>query len=223
MDKEKAIDLVQKVLAKANNNTNQHEAELAMLKAQELMVKYNLEMSEISDIKEDKEVVKTDVTKEGKTLWWVKQLASVIGKNFRCEALLYTLDGKSKMVFIGLKEDVAVAVKVFGFATDSMLMCSDRYIDILKVKNGTTDRYTEEKKNYIQGFIEGIKTKYAEQVKQNGWGLILVKDKMVTDYLGKLDVKKTSAKVNFNYDATHFEKGFKDGKQFEHKENLLKN
>lgn len=48
---EKIIEKIRKLLSLSENNSNSSEAELAMLKAQELLLQYKIEMNEIKDTK----------------------------------------------------------------------------------------------------------------------------------------------------------------------------
>lgn len=234
---EKIIDKIQKILAKTSNNSSEHEVQVAMLKAQEMLMKHGLTMADIIQSEEtvrEKEVINIKVTQKGKTLWWVKSLSSVIGKNFRCTPLIYTFGGKSSIAYVGLKDDVEVAQRVLAFAIDNIKYYSTEYVnnlvadynkDWLKNKNIKTARdFVGEKNNYIQGFIHGIKIKFEEQVAKNNWGLILVQDNAVTEYIKGLNTKRGRTERNFmtSSDTTHFDNGVKQGKQFEYRSDLLK-
>jgi hypothetical protein len=48
-DREKAKDRIRKLLNLAGGNPNENEAEVAILKAQELLLKYKIEESELED------------------------------------------------------------------------------------------------------------------------------------------------------------------------------
>lgn len=54
------------------------------------------------------------------------------------------------------------------------------------------------KNDYMQGFINGLSAQFKEQVKQEGWGLVLVKDKEVVEFYENMDLKagkRSSAKA----------------------------
>jgi hypothetical protein len=234
MVKEKAIDLIQKVLAKANNNPNENEAELAMLKAQELMVKYNLTMSDVTTVEEEeKEVVNAQATDNGRTMWWIKSLSAVIARNFRCESINHYVGGKSHLRFIGLKDDVDIAQKIFAFAKEMVEILSNDYVDKLVREynsNWMTNKgvktkkdYAGAKNDYIKGFIKGLQAKFQEQIDKNGWGLIIVKDDMVVEYIDNMNLHKAPpTRVTGSGDDTHYSKGYTDGKSFEYSGNRIK-
>ena len=55
---EKILNKIKNLLDLANNNPNENEAIAAALKAQELMAKYNIELDQLDEKKETREIVK---------------------------------------------------------------------------------------------------------------------------------------------------------------------
>lgn len=235
--REKAISLIKKVLAKGGNNNNEHEVEVAMLKAQELLAKYGLSMEDISDSEHNKkEVLRNEVESGGRNSWWKSRLGIVIADNFRCE--IFTNGANRNLMFIGLKEDTEIAKELFYYMKDSVEICAKNYaVNLVNEINETKmkDRKPQyqkwitlkdvngEKNDYIRGFIEGIGNKLSEQKERNGWGLILAKDDCVTEYVSKLRIKKgRRSSTQTSGDKSHFEKGFADGKSLKHDKNQLK-
>lgn len=84
---EKIQSKIQKLLALSNSD-NEHEAALAMRRAQDLMTKYNIDMADAlvnitsSDIQEDTIELKVEVSN------WVNALASACGNLFDCKTLV---------------------------------------------------------------------------------------------------------------------------------------
>lgn len=180
MNTEKVIDKVKKLLAIADRAANpcDHEAELALLKAQELLAKNGLSMSDISDKPTAKDVIERLTTDFSKTMWWSKIPHNIIAKNFRCTSFILKRGiGKTALGFIGLNDDVELAETVFKYAQKFCEYQADYYT----LRHKTTNR-TATKNDFIRGFINGLDTKYKEQVDNNNWGLVLVQDQAVKDY-----------------------------------------
>lgn len=112
MTREDALNLIQKLfnLGDKERNDSDQEAELAILKAQKLMAKYDIS---IEEVKEEKEPEYAHEICEHKWNYGYRvPLAQVLAKNFRCE--LYER-GKS-IVFMGRKVDAAICRQTFEFA-----------------------------------------------------------------------------------------------------------
>jgi len=234
MDKEKAILLIQKVLSKAENNSSEEEAHAAMLKAQELLIKYELTMDEIvTTSHEDKKVLEENIRDYGRVNWYEKKLASIISENFKCKSFTRRKDSKDTIIFIGLENDVDIAKRVYSFAIETLKYFTKQYINNLvdsfnkkypdvRFLKSSKD-FKEEKNSYIIGYLSGLKSKFKEQVDRNNWGLILVKDKAVTQYIDNLKLGKgSSSNIKLSSNNDHYNSGFKDGNKFEYKTNLLK-
>jgi hypothetical protein len=130
----KVINKIKKALKIAEGSKNPEEAQTAMLTAQKLLAKHGLSMS---DVKMDE--VKKEVTHEGiglgKNLWYEKGLAAIIGENFRCYSYIsHDRRNATRIVFMGLKEDVEIAKEVFGFAVNAVEHHARRYVEDYKRK-----------------------------------------------------------------------------------------
>jgi hypothetical protein len=131
-DSRKVIDKVKKLLA-LTDSPYADEAEAAMLKAQELLLKHGLSISDIQINEEPaKEVVDEKVLAgRSKISWWEKILSGIIGDNFRCVA--YYRRNEPNVYFIGLKEDVEVAKEVLSYAVIVIRHLSSQYVKANKV------------------------------------------------------------------------------------------
>lgn len=219
-DKEKmdsVIGKIQKALALANdNNTQAEESDTAMLMAQRLMAKYNISMSDIEVEEEKKDVVEGDGTEYTRLQWWMKDLSSIIGENFRCYNYMRTSRGKRKIVFLGLEQDVQICKTVYDFALNAIKFHSDKYVKSKGIK-GDRGHTIAVKNDYIAGYLEGLREKFREQVEQEGWGLILVKDNEVIERFEDMGVKnETGGTRSTGGDQEAREKGYQDGKKFSH-------
>ena len=150
---EKVLEKVKKLFALAGNNPSEAEAQAAALRAQELIAKYNLTITD-----EDEKLEMTEssfVTGVDKS--WKYGLAAVIEKNFRVKS--YWI-GKRKVVFYGYKQDTEVAREVFQYLfkvceKNARRECRKSY-----------QTYGTEKGvyySYTRGFITGIGQKLDEQ------------------------------------------------------------
>ena len=68
--------------------------------------------------------------------------------------------------------------------------------------------------DYVHGFLDGLKAKFAEQVEREGWGLILVKPEAVTEKANALakGTKAVSDRLGRRGNAEAYQKGYKQGK-----------
>lgn len=236
MEKVKEMTLIKKLLSLAENNTDKHEVESAMLKVQELLVKHDLSMEEISghevDANANKDLVDKNITEYGRTVWWLKVLSHTIGENFRCHPYTSSRSGKSAIYMIGLEDDVDIANMVFNFAKERIESCAKQFIiDLVDNHNEsvrphqyiTPRQCNPEKNDYIKGFLRGLKAKFKEQVDKNNWGLVLTKDQLIVNYVNDMNFRKgSSLKVNSSGNDYAYNKGFKEGKSFEYSGNFIK-
>ena len=193
-----------------------------MLIAQRIMVENNLCMDDVNladgnEIK--KEAVEITVSEKKRMSRWEKRLTSVIAGNFRCESFLRR-SYKTELCLIGLKEDVVIAKETISYALKTMNYYSSKYVRENKCSGFSTAQI---KNSWSDGFIRGIKASFDKQVKQNNWGLVLVKDKVVEDAIEKLKLKKSrrSAAVEGG-DSSAYKAGYWQGQSFESRAGVLR-
>ena len=204
------ISKIEKLLALAGNNPSEAEAQVAMLKAQKLMAEYNLDMAQFKDQPQEKKEAVTEYFKGYHNTGWAISLAKVICDNFRCNLLRAAGYG---LVFVGLKEDVAICKAVFTFAANTLDKNMMKLRRQYRKQGLPTDGISGD---YAAGFIAGLKAKYKEQVEENDWGLVLVKDALVEQKTQDIiDPKRKSHSVkglNRTGDMGLYTKGYLDGK-----------
>lgn len=204
------ISKIEKLLALAGNNPSEAEAQAAMLKAQQLMAQHNLDMAQFEEAgKVKKEAVKDYVEGYHNTNWAIR-LAQVICNNFRCNLLRASHYG---LVFVGLKEDVAICKAVFTFAAQTL----DKNMKKLRRQYRKAGKPTDGiSGDYSAGFIAGLQAKYKEQVDKNNWGLVLVKDALVEqltqDIIDPKGKRTSGKKLKQSGDPGLYAKGYLDGK-----------
>lgn len=219
---ERALIKIQKALNLANSKSDE-EAQTAMLLAQQMMAKYGLTEDEVNEQGEvvKKEVIEMYATKPTKLQWWQKELSSIIATNFRCFNFWRTSAGKSRILFLGVKEDTMIARQVFKYAEDSIEMFSIRYLNERGIE-GISLR-TKMRNDYIEGFLSGLRHKFREQVEKNDWGLILVKDDAVIEHYEKKKFKSDAgSSASFSGDSHAFSSGYDEGKRMDPNKKALK-
>ena len=112
MDRENILNKVKKLFALAGNNSSEEEARQATLKAQELMVKHNIDMAEVDDVDLDKSEEITEAGVDVGPKKWKYTLAHIVAPNFRCQ---FFMKGKNHFVFYGHETDAHIAAETFKF------------------------------------------------------------------------------------------------------------
>lgn len=208
----KIIEKIKKLLA-LSESSNENEAQLSLLKAQELLVKHKLSLKEVrefkvynSEIKEKRSNVSFTKAK------WKAKLGRLIAENFGCY-MYYKTHRTQTITFFGREEDIIICTIVLEYAIDS-INSKVRRLRYQYSKDGYSTRGVEN--DYALGFISGLAEKFEEQKRKNQeWGLILVKDKEVTEAHENIKFKgsiNTSTKFQGHDDAYY--EGQDDGKQF---------
>jgi len=210
MTESNIISKIEKLLALAGNNPSENEAQAAMLKAQKLMAEHNLSMAQFQNKPQEKKEVATGYFKGYHNTHWAISLAKVISDNFRCNLLRVPGYG---LLFVGLKEDVAICKAVFTFASSTLDKNMMKLRRQYRKQGLPTDGISGD---YTAGFVAGLKAKYKEQVEKNSWGLILVKDALVeqkTKAIMDPNKRGTSGKrLNRSGNPELYAKGYTDGK-----------
>lgn len=204
MENKDIIDKIKKLLELGDKekNSSETEAESAMLKAQELMAKYEitLEMTEKSEISYNHEICDSKWN-----MGFRKPLAVVIANNFRCETYLKGRGGQ--VVFFGHAVDARIAREVFEFAYNFAMRegnrCYNKYYQMGKNTQGVFNSYT-------RGFIVGMERKLSEQ----SVALMVVKPADVKEKYEEMskNFKRDSHGMRNNgFDPHAFNQGVQDG------------
>lgn len=198
---EKIIKRIEKLLALAGNNSNEKEAEAALLKAQKLMAEYGIEQSQLTGEKITYATATSKVNGHG----YFSTLASIIGKSFSCKAIIID----KKCSFFGRTEYAQASLTAFNFAYKIMQknarrICRENGFD--PARRGAAQIYN----SYFSGFVAGIKAKLDEQCK----ALMIVVPKDVEEgfhqaFPSLRTMKRHGTTAGTNYDA--YKSGFNDG------------
>lgn len=203
---ESILQKVKGLLALSGNNPSEAEATAAALKAQELIAKYNLTLTDVE--KETLEIAQAEY-RTGVDKSWKYGLARTVAANFRVE--VYWID-RRVAVFYGYKQDTYVAVSVFEYLfktgeKGARAACRKAYKDY-----GTeTGVYF----SYTRGFISGVKAALDAQ----STALMVVTPQEVKDsyreYCSAEGMKKMGQTRNGSergVDGAAYKSGFNDGK-----------
>lgn len=203
---EKILNKIKNLLDLANNNPNENEAIAAALKAQELMAKYNIELDQLDDKKETREIVKEIYHQSDKHEMrkWKIGLADIIAQNFRCK--VYFMN-KKDVVFYGYKEDAKIALNVFTYLYEIGNKFAVRYYNKCK-KEGKETRGVMN--TYLVGFKDGV----AEVLEKQCTALMIVTPKEVTESFDEMTNgwKTIKSTLRLSGDTSAYSNGKSDGK-----------
>lgn len=170
---EKIIEIVKKLLALGGNNPNREEANAAIAKANALMLKYNLERSQIE--KEDlNEYGNEDMATQGVS--GVRLIRLIVKEFFFVDVLIYAR--QKRWTFVGTKVNVEIAVYMFWHIKRKF---DEAWVDYRK---NASDLMHHSKNDYYMGLYQGLKDKLEsekERLKQEE-GLVWLGDPNIKKY-----------------------------------------
>ncbi len=199
---ENVLSKVRKLLAladKSKNNTR--EAELALLKAHELMAKHGITSVE----SETDKINHLALHAEHKwDMGYRVPLAQVIAENFRCKIF----SRGTRIHFFGREDDVLIAIEAFEFAYKTIYTNGNREYNTAKNEGRRTKGVFN---SYAQGFIVGIKEKLGEQ----SVALMVITPQDVKDKFEEMtqDWNTKASKMQHGNDMNAFFNGKRDGKE----------
>lgn len=204
------VQKIKKLLALSDSN-NQHEAESAMLKAQELLAKHNISLADIKD--SSPRTVVEDVTDFTFTkAKWKALLANIIAKNFKCMCFIKTRR-TNNIVFLGTSEDVAVCKVMFEYAVDAIKIETKKMAYTYR-KSGYSTNGLES--DYALGFARGLNNKFEEQkTAHQEWGLVLTVPQEVINTYKNMEFKKTISPQEYRGNRDVYLEGIEAGKNFD--------
>lgn len=204
MTKDKIINKIAGLM-KLARDANDEEGQASIALAQKLMLKHDIQMSEIDEIND-----KADVTKStmnfGRVLWWQRELAAVIAEYFKCKSLY----SQYSITFVGLGEHSEIARKVYEGASDH-----------IKYRRSQIKDSKEAKNSYVEGFIIGLDQKLkAQAIDMVDSGectdLVVCTPVEVTDWLDQQGFKSGKpAQMPSDVDFASLLHGYDDGQNAE--------
>lgn len=204
MTKEQAIEKIQKLLALADDKANENEAKAALLMAQKLMAKYdvNVEVSECGE----KITYASEVCKHRYDAAYRKPLAHVIADNFRCKFYLHG----AQVTFFGRDFDARVAKEAFEYAYEFAMKEGNKLENAAYAKYGTARGVHS---SYTAGFIAGLK----EALEAQCTALMIVTPQDVKDEFTVMSENWKAARGGFRLRASEmngdaYRRGQQDGR-----------
>jgi len=212
MNREKVVDWVQKLMAKAMDpNISEEEKDVFQEKVAQLMAKYKVSEMEATTPEEikDHEMLTEEIKfYQGKgRMTWGYYLAWGIAPVFDCKAVKEN-SSSSKMFFFGFPEDVGTVAFFFRYFQLQIIQFAD------KSGLGTV----KEKNSYAHGMSSKIVKRVTEAYKRakeiipsNCRDLIVIKEGAVEKYVDKEIGKTIPSRIRPSIDAHAWGKGYKDG------------
>lgn len=202
------VKKIQKLLALADSkrNDSESEAQAALLKAQELMAQYGVQMSDVDVDANDPVSYSLETCEHKGNKGFRCQLSVIIARNFRCKTILM---GNKQVAFFGHSDDAKVAKSAFEYAYHFAKKNGDKCV-------GEARRNCKETKNvfnsYVQGFLSGLRQKLDTQCQ----ALVLV---VPEDVKNEFNTKFPSLKMHHggltakgSMDINAYNQGITDGR-----------
>ena len=226
MKKDSVKESICKLLIKAGDSgATLAEKDEAFLMAQRLMLKHNIEEDELQGKTSQKtldDVYHKPVTEYMKLNFWIKRLSAIISKNFRCLDYIGGWNGAydkkksrlSRLIMIGIREDVEIAVDIYNAARSSIEDNSKRYIESRTDLVGKpTNIRVAVKNDYIVGYLDGLKSKFEKQVAE--YQLVITTHALVQQDYNDMDLKNGTRSQRITVkDAHATTSGFVQGLSF---------
>lgn len=206
MQNEKVIEKLKKLFA-LGQSSNEHEAKLAMQKANDIMLEYQISATEI-DLSEDGAVMEDNlILEEGKRQTWIQNLAAGCGELYDCKVCFVTHKRLHAHKYTGLH------LRFFGTEADIMatkmtflhLYESWKSIVRLALYDAKRNAYSFEpgidarvfKNSHGIGFTTSIQTRIRVLVEDRrakvktvtGRDLVLVKGAVLSDYMSGIKTR----------------------------------
>lgn len=202
MTREALIEKINKLLALADSDRNNSEAEAkaAYAKAQQLIAEYNLTAAELG--KEEKEQIVLMPATHPNNNGYRTRLAVVLAQNFRCRVIMCG----NTVNFIGYKTDAEVCVKVFNHAY-KVARRGGQKLEREARKNGYSAQGVFN--SYTAGFCAGIKEVLDEQCRAL---MIIVPDEVEKELQERAGGKYRGGMRQNSFTSTEYNAGKSDGR-----------
>lgn len=200
---EKIMATIKKLL-ELQKSPNENEAKAAALKAQELMQKHNIELT---DLQKDKKVESIHQAVQSKGKAYRFRLADIISHNY---AVKHYFLGKMIVAFYGNPVNVETAVSTFDYLHNVIHRLADSYqTKVYKQTKNTKGAYN----SYVDGFLDGLKAVLDENCKALQ---IVISPEVETDFKEfSKDFGSFSAKgmTITSFDEKAYKEGFDKAKE----------
>jgi hypothetical protein len=216
-----------KKLLSLSESSNENEAAAAAAKAQELMFKYEVEMSQVANLdlrpneKVDEHNFDLDAG-ESKVANWRSWLFGAVAETSMCQPYFHRSSrgyGKRGKVYgriIGRKSDVEVAQYTYSWLTNELERLSHQYM----ANQIYWDQYDSRKmrRSWLEGAAIGVSKKLREEFRSRSTeseastALVVVRDKEIQDWMEDHGLQLQSRKSTVSaQDRKAYAAGFQTG------------
>jgi hypothetical protein len=207
MTDERIISKIEKLYNLAKNNPSEAQSEAALLKANELMTLYNIEIGQLDlEKKTGREYAKEEITytKIPTETAWVRL---IIDEFFFVKTVSSPQRGSSTLHFIGTKENVEIAIYVYEQLTFNFY----RLWQVYKIRNNAK---TTTKQAYYAGLMKGLQDKLRSQRKhiEESHALVIVDDPGIEKATRQHFPRLVMRTRRYNSDDRATEAGIRDGR-----------
>jgi len=209
------LEKISKTLQLGKNNSNENEAQTAILAAQRLMAKYHISQEEVDNFinendREATQVIEEKAENEINNDKWKRKLLVTIAKNFRCDVYYHG----GKLVLVGEKEDILITKRVYVYAKQSILSSFKEFFkENYEHQLVNSSIRTKCKREFAFGFIKGLSEKFEKQITNSELSLVAVNPN-VEEYLSNINFSGTyHSRVSYITDNYCYEEGKRNGKK----------
>lgn len=218
MTKEQAIEKVKKLFA-LSTSSNENEAQIALLKAQQLLAKYKLEMKDVKEKEQEALIMRTAVT--FRRARYKSYLARVIANNFCCDSFCFKYNRTNRVCFVGMKDDLQLVVPMYQYAL-KVISYNVNHIKGEYKKQGVSTVNIDS--DYGLGFTIGLRQKFEKQKQADKTvALAIVMPKPVEDKLNSMKFSKSNYHFKGISRKEVYSHGIEDGKHFREPKYALTN
>lgn len=210
------IDKIKKLLALAGNNPSESEAQSAIAKAQELMIKHNIEESKLGRATKQEAIWAKVGNHTRKPNHHEIYIMSAVAKHFKCFSTLKGRDNDRRLWILGMKSDTEIMLSTYNFAVSIFEARFDSYLKNLK----NTREYTNPsfgqtmayKNAFMLGYCKGLTDALTENERR--FALVVQLPEEVNDILKTLHIKSANAVMRVDKSGRAEASGFKAGQEF---------
>lgn len=235
--REKMLDKVRKMMAKAGNNPSAEEAQVAAAMAQRLMLEHNITMTDVAfiELKQTEPVRPFTVHADSlgfdrKKTWvaWSEDLAQAVLLAHTCEMII--IPGSNSFIAVGRKSDVEIALFMYHYLHALCDTLTHRGYAV-EYKRATRSRDVRHargfKEAFRRGFVHGVAQQYREMKKKvedemKGRGVALVRIDETAAEVRAVTESMSRTAYALSRDVVHGS-GYRQGREAGEKVNLSTN
>lgn len=181
MTEEEVLNKVKKLL-NLGNSSDSAESRNALVRAHELMAKYNVQLEQI---KLDSDIVEHECeslgTKSVSMFQW--DLAREISQRYGCRLLRVEYGRKQRLSLVGIKVNTIACFESIKFAWNAYQSCYKAYIKKVPYETLESDSKRQLRKDYFLGFLYGLVNEMRKA--ECNRALVITEPKEVQEFMDK--------------------------------------